>query len=436
MIKVKSTAGFYPTLSVKYNGCPEDCSTCETVCPKIKAVHLREVDFHGIVTCVQCGEPECVEVCPTGAIAKSQVDGVVRIDEEKCVGCGLCTLACPYAGMYYEQATGQAIKCDRCDGEPECCRACEYDVVSFIETRPVVNYLSYNDVFRHGSALCMGCPAELAARTMIRVYGDDTTLVGCPGCAIMMLREGCVPAYGSLFTNVGAVIEGLKTIYRRQGKDTKVVAFVGDGAAADAGFQSLSGAAERGQRLIYICYDNEAYMNTGIQRSGTTPHAAWTFTTPVGERQKGKSQGSKYMPLIMAFHDIPYVATASIAYLEDYVKKLIKAKEIKNGMAYIHLLSPCPVGWRAPIDSAIEMSRIAVQTNYFPLWESENGRFRFTYQQKNPKPVREFTKLMGRFSHFAEKDLEEFQEMVDRRFARIQGLVQLSEWGNINEDKG
>lgn len=426
---------FYPTLTIRRANCQADCSACEETCPAIKAVHLPEVDFHRAMTCLQCGEPRCLEMCPTGAISKSQADGTVRIDKEKCARCGLCTLACPYGGVYYDSNREQIIRCDRCDGTPRCVPACGHGILSFTQTRPTLEYLRHKDVFAHGTALCMGCTAELAERLMMRVFGQNTILVGCAGCAVMMLREAKLTTHTCLFTNVAPIMEGIKTYHRRKGKDVQVVAFVGDGATSDAGFQALSGVAERGENVVFICYDNEAYMNTGIQRSSTTPYRAWTFTTPVGEKQRGKAQTSKYMPLIMAFHGVPYVATACVSHLEDYVRKLTKAKAVKNGMAYIHVLAPCPVGWRAPIDSAIEIGRMAVETNYFPLWECVNGEFSLTYQVKSPRPVQEFTRLMGRYSHLKEKDIKELQAMVDKRFALVQGLTKLATAGDADEGR-
>jgi len=429
-------ATFYPTLAIKaYRRCPPDCRACEAACaekmrplgPAILASRVHEAGVSKNVTCFQCGEPECIKACPADAIVKSEEDGVVRVIQDNCIGCEQCVTACPYGNMYYSTEAGVAFKCDLCGGEPKCVDACKHKVLSFVKTRPIFDSLRHKDLLSRGTTLCMGCPTELALRIMLRVFGENTILIGCASCAVTIFKECSVPASCQLFTNVAPVTEGIKTYYRRQGREVEVVAFVGDGATADAGFQSLSGVAVRGEKVVYICYDNEAYMNTGIQQSSTTPYGAWTFTTPVGKRQKGNTQTSKYMPLLMAFHGIPYAATATVSYLEDYVQKLTKAKELKKGMAYIHLLSPCPVGWRAPVDSAIEMSRMAVETNYFPLWECANGKFRLTYRVENRKPIPEFTRLMGRFSHLKEEELQELQKMVDNRFALIQGLCKLSE---------
>ncbi|MBI4330215.1 MAG: NADH-dependent phenylglyoxylate [Chloroflexi bacterium] len=285
------------------------------------------------------------------------------------------------------------------------------------------NRLGSPDIMGHGTSMCMGCGGELALRTAIRVFGENTILFGAPGCAALGVYECYVPTGTCLLTNVAPMMEGVKRYHRQLKRDVEVVAFVGDGATADAGFQSLSGAAERGEKLVYICYDNEAYMNTGIQRSGTTPRGAWTTTTPVGELGRGKKQSGKNMPLIMAMHGIPFVATASVAYMEDYVRKLEKARALREGMAYIHVLAPCPTGWRAGTGTAIEISRLAVETNYFPLWEFQKGVFALTHQVPNPKPVQRFTRTQARFAHMTPEDLDALQKTVDERVAFIKKLA-------------
>ena len=426
---------FYDTFKIEYGGCPPDCSACLEACVKerkedmygqgsIKPIHAPEVGFHGVTTCIQCSQPACKEVCPTGAIQKSEIDGVVRIEEKKCTGCSLCTLACPYGGIYYNTDRKKAFKCDTCGGEPKCVDACKYGILSFEKTRPVHGLLRQDDAFVPGVALCSGCSVELAIRFAMRIIGKEALLFTCPGCAPLLVGRFERVAL-CLMTNVASTMTGVKRYHRKMGRDVVTVAFAGDGATADVGFQSLSGAAERGENIIYICYDNEAYMNTGIQRSSTTPLRAWTTTTPLGKTRQGKQQPPKYLPLIMAFHGIPYTATATVGDLDDFAKKIIKAKEVKDGMSYIHLFCPCPTGWRFPTENSIEVSRKAVQTNYFPLWEAERGKFRLTHETRTPKSVQEFTNLMGRFSHLRKEDLDELQEMVDSRFAIIKGLARL-----------
>jgi phenylglyoxylate dehydrogenase beta subunit len=433
----------YDTLKIKYGECPPDCTLCEEACVKakggdergitrIKTIHAPQVSFHGAMTCNQCSQPACAEICPSHAITRDDSDGVVRINEEKCVGCGLCTLACPYGGIYYNDEANKSYKCDMCDGDPECVKVCPYGVLEFVnDTESIRSYLRTEDLFTSGVGLCAGCPIETMSRFTGRVLGDNVVLFGTPGCCsritqgIGLKASARVPCYFCLMTNAAATAAGVKRYYQRTGQDIMTVAMVGDGATADVGFMSLSGAAERGENIIYICFDNEAYMATGIQRSGTTPFWAWTFTSPVGKYRMGKERPPKYMPLIMADHGIPYTATATVSHLEDYARKLVKAKEVKDGLVYIHIFSPCYTGWRAPEDSSVEISRMAVETNYFPLWECERGEYRFTYRPENPLPIQEYTKLMGRFSHLKERELAELQKMVDARFNQIEYLTKL-----------
>lgn len=260
------------------------------------------------MTCNQCSQPACAEICPTHAIAKSERSGVVQIDEQKCVGCRLCTLACPYGGISYSTEAGKSMKCDMCGGEPKCVEACSYGVLSFInDTESIRSYL-HDDLFTQGAGLCSGCPIETMARFTGKVLGDKVVFFGTPGCCsrltqgIGLRASARVPCYFCLMTNAAATATGVKRYYQKTGQDILAVAMIGDGATSDIGFNSLSGAAERGENIIYICFDNEAYMATGIQRSGTTPFSAWTFTSPVGKYRMGKQQPAKYMPLIMADH--------------------------------------------------------------------------------------------------------------------------------------
>ncbi len=427
---------FYNALALDYNCCPTNCSACEEICSQakkgvpglIKAVHVTEVNYHSVITCTQCSEPSCIEICPTGAITKSDNDGIIRVNDTKCVGCGLCTLLCLYGGIQYHRDKEQAAKCDLCDGEPKCIDACKYDVLSFFKSRTLQDYLDKEDLLSPGVGLCAGCTAELLLRTTLKVLGKNTILFWAASCAapaisgVGSMAGTKIATTSCLMPSIPAYITGISRYYRRKGKNYNFVAFAGDGATADIGFQSLSGAAERGEKCIYICYDNEAYMNTGIQRSGTTCPGAWTTTTPIGVLSKGKGEPAKYLPLLMMFHGVPYVATATVAYLLDFVEKLKKAMAVQNGMAYIHVHCPCPTGWRAPTDTALEMSKLAVQTNYFPLWEAEKGQVKFTYKVENPKPVIEFTKLMGRFEHLTKDGVDELQGLVNSRIELLKML--------------
>jgi pyruvate/2-oxoacid:ferredoxin oxidoreductase beta subunit len=224
-------------------------------------------------------------------------------------------------------------------------------------------------------------------------------------------------------TGVASSAAGLSRYYQKAGIDATVVCHTGDGCAQDVGFQALSGAAERNERMIYVCYDNEGYMNTGIQQSSATPYGASTSTTPTGKASRGKPTGSKNMPLVMAMHEIPYVATATLSHLEDYAKKLVKAREAaKEGFAYIHVFCPCVPGWRIGTDASIQVCRDAVKTNYFPLWEMEDGLYRITQKVKEPKPIGELTSTIGKFKHLNAEELAILQAQVDQRFRVLQAL--------------
>ena len=300
-------------------------------------------------------------------------------------------------------------------------------------------YYQNEDQFSPGVAFCAGCVLELNLRFISKVLGKDIVFVGTPSCSAPVLHGQNVAAwhkhayYACTMTGVGSSATGLTRYYQHAGIDATVVCHTGDGCAQDVGFQTLSGAAERNEKMIYITYDNEGYMNTGIQQSSATPFGATTSTTPLGRSAKestgkGKPTGSKNMPMIMSMHDIPYVATATLSHLDDYAKKLAKAKEkAKEGFVYLHVFCPCVVGWKTATDASIQVCRDAVRTNYFPLWEQEDGAYRITQKVANPKPISELTKTLGKFKHMTEEQQAILQEQVDKRFRVLQALVGASE---------
>ena len=304
------------------------------------------------------------------------------------------------------------------------------------------DYYQGEDQFSPGVAFCAGCALELNLRFISRVLGKDIIFVGTPSCSAPVLHGQNVSAwhrhayYACTMTGVASSASGLTRYYERAGIDATVVCYTGDGCAQDVGFQTLSGAAERNEKMIYICYDNEGYMNTGIQQSSATPYGASTSTTPLGSASRGKTTGSKNMPLVMAMHDIPYVATATLSHLEDYAKKLVKAKEkAKEGFVYLHVFCPCVVGWRIPVDSSIQVCRAAVKTNYFPLWEVEDGDYRITHPVKDPKPVGELTTTLGKFKHLRDEDLAILQGQVDQRFRVLQALCAAPSRASGSDDR-
>lgn len=306
----------------------------------------------------------------------------------------------------------------------------------------IIDYLAErDDILSPGISACVGCNVELTLRTVLKVLGPETILAIPPGC---MGGVGVVgwrrttgtrcPVFFPLLDNTASMLAGIKLGYERKGRKVNVVAFAGDGATVDCGFQALSGAAERGDRIIYICYDNEGYMNTGFQRSGSTGKGSWTSTTPVGPSRAGKGQHKKDFPMIMAMHDIPYLATASPGFLADLVGKVKKAMQVRDGMAYIHILNPCVNGWGFPPDKSLEVARLSVMTRYFPLFEVDHGRFRLTRDVSKPRPLGDFVGSLKKFSHLTEKDVLDLEAMVEMRWARVKAMCAAS--GGPPEEAG
>lgn len=273
-----------------------------------------------------------------------------------------------------------------------------------------------------GHLACPGCGGALAMRHALKALGKETILV-IPACCWSIIAGAFpyssveVPLFHTAFETAGSVASGVKAALEILGDTkTQVVAWAGDGGTFDIGFQALSGAVERNEDFIYVCYDNEAYMNTGIQRSSATPWGAWTTTTPV---RHSKERPKKDIVAIMAAHRIPYTATATVAYPEDLIRKVKKAKEIR-GAKFIHILSPCPPGWKSEPAHSIKLSRLAVQTKVFPLYEVEHGKeWRITVWPKRFVSVREYLKLQGRFAHLTEENIQTIQDNVDRAWEEL-----------------
>jgi len=236
-----------------------------------------------------------------------------------------------------------------------------------------------------------------------------------------------VPWVHTLFENAAAVASGIEASLLKEGKADAVdiVAFGGDGGTFDIGIQALSGALERKHDFTYICYDNEAYMNTGIQRSGATPYGASTTTTPAGSKIPGKMDAKKDLIGVCVAHGVEYAATACVAYWNDYITKVRRAAAVK-GPAVIHVLAPCPLGWRFETNQTIKLAKLAVQTRYFPLYEVERGKYKLSMKVPKPVPLEEFLKPQGRFGHlfapeFAQ-NLEELKRQVESNWNRVAQL--------------
>lgn len=285
-----------------------------------------------------------------------------------------------------------------------------------------------------GHRLCSGCGAPIAVKMVLLASDYPVVAANATGClevssCISGYTAWKIPWIHNAFENAAATLSGVETMYRslkKQGKisqDIKFIAFGGDGGTYDIGLQSLSGAMERGHDMLYICYDNGAYMNTGIQRSSATPFGADTTTRPAGSVVPGKTEKRKNLTKIMAAHNIPYAAQASTSHWSDLVKKVRKALEI-TGPKFINIMAPCNRGWRSRTDDAIALSRLGVETCYWPLYEIENGVTKITFKPKEKKPIVDFLKPQGRFKHLFKPDneglLAKIQEDIDTDWEKLQ----------------
>jgi pyruvate ferredoxin oxidoreductase beta subunit len=275
----------------------------------------------------------------------------------------------------------------------------------------------------------MGCGEALAVRLVCKALGRNVIIANATGCMEIVssplpYTSWEVPWIHTLFENTAAVASGIEAgikVLSRKGKytrKTKVVAMAGDGGTADIGLQALSGALERGHDFIYVCFDNEAYMNTGIQRSSATPFGASTTTSPAGKHSIGQTTWKKNMPAIAAAHDIPYVATACHSYPFDLMTKITKAMAVE-GPSYIHVLSVCPTGWRLAPELTIRAGRLAVQTGIFPLYEIEKGEYTLNFDFPQLRPIEDYFKLQGRFRHLSKETIAQIQERVTAKYAKL-----------------
>lgn len=274
-----------------------------------------------------------------------------------------------------------------------------------------------------GNRACSGCGLSILYRIGLKALGRDCIFVVPPSCLTVMqglfpIAATQMPVLNGTFASTAAIATGVKAAMRRLGRPTQVVAWAGDGGTSDIGIQALSGALERGEDIIYICYDNEAYMNTGVQRSGTTPQGSLTTTTPFS----GKSEIGKNLPAIIAAHNPAYLATCSASYPLDFHDKLLKAKQIK-GLKYLHVQTPCPPGWGIEEHMTVALGRAAVETGLFDLYEIDEGRMQLTGQSLQQlgntglRPVREYLEMQVRFKAYSDEQVAALQAQVDQRWS-------------------
>ena len=292
--------------------------------------------------------------------------------------------------------------------------------------------VSKKDYLAPGHRACPGCGAAIAAKLILRALGENTIVVSATGCletftATYEQSAWDVPWIHSLFENAAAVASGVEAALEMQGRQANIVVISGDGGTFDIGLGAVSGMFERGNNILYICYDNEAYMNTGAQRSGATSYLSSTTTTPVGTASLGKQELKKDMPAIAVAHGLPYVATASIAYPQDLMAKVKKANAI-HGPKYIQVHVPCCVGWGFDPSETVKVAKLAVDTGAAVLYEVENGKYTRMHKVSRKKDAVEYLKAQNRFRHLCDDDkaaaVEQVQKLCDTNLSHCANVLE------------
>ncbi len=288
--------------------------------------------------------------------------------------------------------------------------------------------------FAPGHRACIGCGEALAVRLACKALGDDVIIANATGCMEIVSSQlpytsWYLPWIHTLFENTAAVASGIEAglkVMARKGRgpavEAKVVAMAGDGGTSDIGLQALSGALERGHDFLFLCFDNEAYMNTGIQRSSATPYGASTTTSPAGRVSIGQFSWKKNVPAIVVAHNVPYVATACPSYPFDLMDKVKKGLET-SGPAYVHIFSVCPTGWRCLPELSIRIGRLAVETGIFPLYEVENGQYKLNFDFPKLRPIDDYLKLQGRFKHLSPDEIKKIQDRVTTKYQKLKEMA-------------
>ncbi len=388
------------------------CGRCVRVCREIAGPACYDFTGRGfaihidtpygealqLADCISCGR--CVTVCPTGALSfNERVLTSFRVDETRCILCRQCVEVCPVGAL------AEAAEFERA-------------------RQAWLRLVEQGSRLAGGHRMCAGCGAPIVVRQVLMATQEPVVVSAATGClevstTIYPYTSWKTSFIHTAFENAAATLSGVETAYRalrKKGlidKDIRFIAFGGDGGTYDIGLQSLSGAMERGHRMLYVCYDNGAYMNTGFQRSGATPTAAWTTTSPVGEESAGKLEHRKNLTELMIAHGIPYVAQASPHDPRDLVRKAAKALSV-DGPTFLNVIAPCPRGWRADGAETIELARGAVNTCYWPLFEYEDGEYRLTYRPRYKQPLAPWLKRQGRFAHLFQPGFEEALERLER----------------------
>jgi len=298
----------------------------------------------------------------------------------------------------------------------------------------VPKLITKKENFAPGHRACIGCGEALAVRLACKALGDDVIITNATGCIEIISSQlpytsWRLPWIHTLFENTAAVASGIEAGLKamaRKGRglavEAKVVAMAGDGGTSDIGLQALSGALERGHDFLFLCFDNEAYMNTGIQRSSATPYGASTTTSPAGKVSIGQFAWKKNVPAIVVAHNAPYVATACPSYPFDLMDKVKKGLET-NGPAYVHILSVCPTGWRCLPELSVRIGRLAVETGIFPLYEVENGQYKLSFDFPKLRPIDDYLKSQGRFKHLSPDEIKKIQTRVTEEYQKLKKMA-------------
>lgn len=400
--------------------------------------------------CIACGR--CVRVCRdvagpacydfTGRGLTMNVDTPYSdaLQLAGCITCGRCVTVCPTGALTFNERALSSFKVDesRCILCRECVNVCPVDAIEetnhFEEARlKWLELVAEGTKLAAGHRMCVGCGAPVVVRQVLMGARDPLVVSAATGCLEVSTTIYPYTSWKSsfihtAFENSAATLSGVETAYRALKKkglieeNVKFIAFGGDGGTYDIGLQSLSGAMERGHRMLYVCYDNSAYMNTGFQRSGATPVSTWTTTSPVGEESSGKLQNRKNLTEIMVAHGLRYVAQASPHDPRDLVRKVAKALSV-DGPTFMNIIAPCPRGWRSDGAESIDLARQAVNTCYWPLFEVEDGEYRLTYRPHYKQPLVPWLKRQGRFAHLFRRGNEEalrrIEAWVDEEWERL-----------------
>lgn len=417
-----------------------------TVAPQYEHPFIRR-DMQRCIACGRCvrvcrdlAGPACYDFTGRGFTIKVDTPYGDALQLAECISCGRCVTACPTGALTFNQRALTSFRVDetRCIFCHQCVEVCPVEALKETNLfekarREWLRLVEQGSRLAGGHRMCAGCGAPVVVRQVLMGTSDPVVVSVATGClevstTIYPYTSWKNSYIHTAFENAAATLSGVETAYRALRKkgvldeEMRFIAFGGDGGTYDIGLQSLSGAMERGHRMLYVCYDNGAYMNTGFQRSGATPRAAWTTTSPVGEESAGKLQHRKNLTELMIAHGIPYVAQASPHDPRDLVRKAAKALSI-DGPTFLNVLAPCPRGWRADGAETIDLAREAVNTCYWPLFEYEEGEYRLTYRPRYKLPLAPWLKRQGRFAHLFqpgfEEALRELEKWVDEEWEKL-----------------